>query len=659
MLAWFGGSASVWITCVVFFQTALLAGYLYAHALHRWLSPRGQAAVHVAVLLVSLPALAALFTRGPGLSADADPTLGVLRLLALTVGLPFVLLASTSPLLQAWLAARPGVTPPYRLYALSNLASLAALLCYPALIEPSIPWRRQAIGWAAGYAGFALLSAAAARPASSGSGARSLVPDGHSEPAPAPSWADRGLWTGLAACASLLLLGVTAHITQHIVPAPLFWVVPLAVYLLSFVLCFEWPRLYWRPVWMGLLPVALVGMAYLMRQTLSELAAFWRVTLFVAALFACCMACHGEIVRRRPAAAHLTTYYLLIALGGALGGLFAGVVAPLWFTELVELPLGLGLTGIAGVLVVLDALWPRFGPYGRVAAVAVLPFALGVYVTYVVDSMRAPTRGYRLSRSFYGQIGVEDEGAPGTESASRTLVHGGIIHGTQWTHDSRRRQATTYYCETSGAVRALALLPADRGRRVGLVGLGTGTLVTFGRAGDEYRIYEINPQVLRIADTEFTFLRDSPAEIVVRLGDARRTLEQEPPQALDLLAVDAFSGDSIPAHLLTVEALQLYLRHLGPGGILALHVSNRFVDLDPVLAAGAAAIGRPVLNVIGEPEGERGCYYSQWIMILPVDGEARYPELWQAGSVLEPTPGFHPWTDELWSLYPVLRIRAP
>jgi hypothetical protein len=658
LLPWFGGSAAVWITCLVFFQTALLAGYLYAHALHRRLAARAQAVVHVAALLLSLPALTALIAASPPREVDAEPTLGVLRLLALTIGLPYLLLASTSPLLQAWLTRRPGVAPPYRLYALSNLASLAALLCYPVLVEPSVPWRRQAIGWAVGYAGFALLSAAAALRARRGASGPARASD-HAGLSVGPGWAERSLWTGLAGCASLLLLAVTAHITQHIVPAPLFWVVPLATYLLSFVLCFEWPRLYWRPAWMGLLPVALVGMAYLMRQTLGELAAFWRVTLFVAALFVCCMACHGEIVRRRPGAGHLTTYYLLIALGGALGGLFAGVLAPLWFADLAELPLGLGLTGVAGVLVSLQALWPRLGPYGRVAAVAVLPFALGVYITYVVDSMQAPTRGYRLARSFYGQLGVEDEGAPGTESASRTLVHGGIIHGTQWQDDSRRRDATTYYCETSGAGRALALLPTHRGRHVGLVGLGTGTLLTFGRPGDVYRVYEINPQVVRVADTEFTFLHDSQAEIVVRLGDARRTLEQEPPQAFDLLAVDAFSGDSIPAHLLTVEALELYLRHLGPTGILAIHVSNRFVDLDPVLAAGAAALRRPALNAIGESDGARGCFYSQWILIPPADGQTQYPDLWTIGTELQPTPGFRPWTDELWSLYPVLRIRAP
>jgi hypothetical protein len=648
----------VWITCLVFFQTALLAGYLYAHVLRRCLSTRAQAALHASVLLLSLPTLAALFAPGPGLSVDADPTLGVLRLLALTVGLPFVLLASTSPLLQAWLAERAGAAPPYRLYALSNLASLAALLSYPGLVEPSIPWRRQAIGWAAGYAGFALLSAVAALRAGR-SAADPAHSDDHAGLSVAPSWAERSLWTGLAACASLLLLAVTAHITQHIVPAPLFWVVPLGTYLLSFVLCFEWPRLYWRPAWLGLLPVALVGMAYLMRQSLSELAPFWRVTLFVAALFVCCMACHGEIVRRRPGAAHLTTYYLLIAVGGALGGLFAGVVAALWFTDLVELPVGLGLTGVLGVLVSLEALWPRLGRYGRPAAVAVLPFVLGVYITYAVDSMQASTKGYRLARSFYGQLGVEDDGAPGTESASRTLVHGGIIHGSQWLDDSRRRHATTYYCETSGVGRALALLPTHRGRRVGLVGLGTGTLATFGRPGDEYRIYEINPQVVRMAETEFTFLHDSPAEIVVRLGDARRTLEQESPQAFDLLAVDAFSGDSIPAHLLTVEALELYLRHLGPTGILAIHVSNRFVDLDPVLAAGAAVLRRPAINAIGESDGARGCFYSQWILIPPADGQTQYPDLWTIGTELQPTPGFRPWTDELWSLYPVLRIRAP
>ncbi|MGH7358867.1 MAG: spermidine synthase, partial [Candidatus Rokuibacteriota bacterium] len=347
---------------------------------------------------------------------------------------------------------------------------------------------------------------------------------------------------------------------------------------------------------------------------------------------------------------------LLIALGGALGGLFAGVVAPLAFVQLVELPAGLLLTGLLWVLVSLETLWPRLGRYPRIAAVALLPFALGIYVTYVLEGARVATRGYgTMLRSFYGQLAVRHDGAPEDEDASRTLVHGGIIHGTQWLADARRRQTTTYYCETSGVGHALALLPASRPRRVGLVGLGVGTLAAYGRRGDVYRAYDINPQVVRLAQTEFTFLRDSAATVEIVLGDARIRMEAETPQELDLLAVDAFSGDAVPAHLLTHEALAVYVRHLAPTGILALHVSNRFVDLEPVVAGGALALGRPAVTVIGEGDGERLCYYSQWILIPPRDGQRRYPELWQLGTRLEPTPGFRPWTDEIWSLYPVLR----
>jgi hypothetical protein len=369
----------------------------------------------------------------------------------------------------------------------------------------------------------------------------------------------------------------------------------------------------------------------------------------------CCMMCHGEIVRRRPGAAHLTTYYLLIALGGALGGLFAGVVAPLAFNRLVELPLGLLLIGVVWVLVCLEQLWPRLGRW-RLGPVVVLPFLLGIYVTHVVEAARAGTRGYQtVVRSFYGQLAVRNEGRPESEDAARTLIHGGIIHGTQWLHASRRRVPTTYYCEKSGVGRALALLPTNRPHRVGLVGLGTGTLVTYGRPGDVYRVYEINPQVLRLAETEFTFLRESRAEVQVVLGDARLRLEREPPQELDLLAVDAFSGDAVPGHLLTLEALDLYTRHLAPGGILAVHVSNRFVEFEPVLAAGAEALRRPVVDVTEDGEGGRLCYHSQWILIPPRDGRRRYPALWEFGTNVELRPGFRPWTDELWSLYPVLR----
>jgi hypothetical protein len=655
LLPWFGGSAAVWITCLVFFQAALLAGYLYADVLCRRLSPRAQSAVHLGALLLSLPALELLFAPGPVPGLDAHPTLGVLSLLALTVGLPYVLLASTSPLLQAWLAREPGAAPPYRLYALSNLASLAALLGYPVLVEPSVPWGRQAMGWAGAYAGFAALSAVAALRSAGGAAPGPSATDGMAGPSEALTAVERGVWAGLAACASILLLGVTAHVTHHIVPAPLLWVVPLGAYLLSFVICFEWPRLYWRPLWIGLLPAGLVGMAYVARRDFTDAAAAWRVALLVAGLFVCCVACHGEIVRRRPGAAHLTAYYLLIALGGALGGVFAGVAAPLWFAQLVELPLGLILTGAAGMLVGLQALWPRLGR-ARLVAVAVLSFALGLYAMYVVVGTRDATRGYRIVRSFYGQLGVREDGEPGTQGASRTLVHGGIIHGTQWRDASRRRYPTTYYCETSGVGRALGLLPTGRPRRVGVIGLGVGTLVSYGRRGDVYRVYEINPLVVRLAETEFTFLHESAAEVVVLLGDARRTLEAEPSQGFDLLAVDAFSGDSIPAHLLTREALSLYARHLAPGGILAIHVSNRFVDFDPVLAAGALALQRPAVNALGEGDSARLCYGSQWILIPPGDGRTRYPALLELGAELEPRPGFRPWTDDLWSLFPVLKV---
>jgi hypothetical protein len=396
-------------------------------------------------------------------------------------------------------------------------------------------------------------------------------------------------------------------------------------------------------------------MVYLLKQEIHAAGFVRRSAFFVGALFACCMVCHGEIVRRRPGAAHLTAFYLLIALGGALGGLFAGVVAPLAFSRLVELPVGLLLTAILWVLVSLQVLWPRLGRW-RLAPVVVLPFLLGIYVTHVVEALQASTRGYpTVVRSFYGQLAVRDEGRPGSETAARTLIHGGIIHGTQWTHDSKRRAPTTYYCDDSGVGRAFALLPTDRPRRVGLVGLGIGTLVTYGRPGDVFRVYEINPQVVRLAESQFTFLHDSAAEVAVVLGDARLRMEMEPPQEFDLLAVDAFSGDGIPGHLLTREALELYTRHLAEGGILAVHVSNRFVDFDPVLAAGAQALRRPVVEVTVDGEGDRLCYHAQWILIPPRDGRRRYPALWQHGAKVELRPGFRLWTDELWSLYPVLR----
>ena len=360
---------------------------------------------------------------------------------------------------------------------------------------------------------------------------------------------------------------------------------PLAAYLLTFVICFEWPWLYWRPIWLGLLPVALVGTSYLTRKGIGELAAIWKVLLFVAGLFACCMVCHGEIARRRPAPRYLTTYYLLIALGGALGGLFAGVAAPLWFRHLVELPLGLVLAALLWVIVTLDLLWPRFPRHFRLALVAVLPFALGLYAAYVIDSARAGVSGYRVVlRSFYGQLAVQDGGISDTETSKRTLVHGGIIHGTQWRGSDHRRWPTTYYCETSGVGRALASLPTDRGRRVGMVGLGAGTLVTYGRPGDVYRVYEINPLVLRLAETEFTYRRIPRAGGRRHPGDARRRWKGSRP-AIDLSPSthSRATESGAPPHR---GGAGTHLRHSHRAGS-SRSTSNRFVDFDPVLAAGA------------------------------------------------------------------------
>ncbi len=497
----------------------------------------------------------------------------------------------------------------------------------------------------------------AALRAAQGSSSGPRLPDEVVEPSAAPSWAERGLVAGLGVCGSLLLLAVTAHITQHIVPAPLLWVVPLGVYLLSFVVCFEWPRLYWRPVWIGLLPVALVGMAYLARQGLDELTTLWRVALFVAGLLVCCMVCHGEIARRRPGAEHLTAYYLLIALGGALGGLLGGVAAPLLSRYLVELPVGLILTGAFGALVSLQALWPRLGAYGRLPAVAVLWFALGIYATHAVEGMRASTRGYRLvTRSFYGQLAVREDGQPGSENASRSLIHGGIIHGTQWWDDARRRLPTTYYCETSGVGRALALLPTDRGRRVGMIGLGAGTLVAFGRPDDVYRVYEINPQVLRLAETDFTFLHDTASR--GRRRDRRRAAEARRGAAPGVRSdrrrrVLRGLDSGAPPHAGGARALCQAPRarwhprrsHLEPLRRLRPGPGRRSLG-DP---APGGQRHTPMGMASGSATARSGS------SSLPSDGRRRYPALWEFGSKLEPTRGFRPWTDDLWSLYPVLR----
>ena len=666
ILPWFGGSASVWTVCLLFFQTALLLGYAYAHAVTK-LAPRAQAIVHVTLVVASLAALP-IIPNGRWKPAGAgDPSGKILFLLALTVGLPYFVLSSTSPLLQAWWSRRNPGQMPYRFYALSNVGSMLALVSYPALVEPRVRTHTQAIAWSVAYAAVVALCAWIAISA--------RKPKVGLEPAfdssMRPSWAVRALWVVLPAIASALLLAITNHISQNVASVPFLWIAPLSLYLLSFILCFDSARWYPRSIFLRLLAVTLGGVAYALSDQFGQMPIALLVPMFCAFLFVCCMFCHGELARLKPDPKYVTAFYLMVSLGGSLGAVFVALVAPRVFTNLTELPIAVGACAVMAVVVVARDPHGLFKPRAGRFQPVVLGIAViaAVIVASLVISARDNNNYTRIrARNFYGILRVYDKLAPVVlekvpdpvhlfdppDPRYRELVNGTINHGLQFMTPSMRSFATTYYSQKSGV--GVALMEAGkRGPvRVGVIGLGAGTLATYGRWGDYYRFYDINPLVIDVARHEFTFLRDSLAKIDVVPGDARLSLERESGDNFDLLAVDAFSGDSIPVHLLTVEAFQLYFKQLRPGGVLAVHVSNRYLDLIPVVRGVAAQLGKKAVVVNNGADDNQEIFSSTWVLVST--GELPYQlELMKAAEVTVSDGPHVVWTDDYTSLWRLLK----
>jgi spermidine synthase len=668
ILPWFGGTSAVWSTCMLFFQLVLLLGYLYAHWLHRTFPPRRQAIVHMAVLAVSLAALPILPNPYWKTSDVAQPSLRILALLAATVGLPYFLLSSTSPLLQAWYARNHKEGLPYRLFALSNFASMLALLSYPLLVEPNLPNRMQAWIWSGVYVAFALVCGitgwrSAAHPAST------LQEAGASEDAAAqaPSWRMRFLWLTLAAGASVLLLAVTNHLTQDVAAIPFLWIAPLTVYLLSFILCFEAPRFYLRPVFLPLLALSLAFMAFELWPGRTDVDTYWVgqiarmnirlvIPAMAASLFVCCMVLHGELARAKPHPRYLTGFYVTVSLGGAVGGLFVGLLAPNLFRAYYEFPIGLALCSLVVAIVLARALATRPAAM-RLAGTVALILVLAGYIWCLGSIMHSLVRGYRVvARNFYGTLRVYDSGDPQLEDdAARKLVHGVINHGEQMLREEYRRMPVTYFCPESGIGRVMHALEGHP-RKIGILGLGCGTLAAYGRPGDTLRIYEINPLVLDIARHEFTYLSDTPATVEVATGDGRLVLEGEPDQQFDLLVMDAFSGDSVPVHLITREAFQMYFRHLKPGGILAVNISNKYLNLEPVMERASNTFDKVGLVYHYEPtEAEPFCFSCSWTLIMNRAAADAHPELRAHAKELRPGRPFRMWTDDFSNMLSILK----
>ena len=657
ILPWFGGSAAVWTTCMVFFQVVLLVGYAYSDASIRWLKPRTQAFLHIVLLVVSLAVLPIVPGSAWKPAGDEDPTGLILGLLVATIGLPYFLLSTTGPLIQAWFARSFPAGTVYRLFALSNFASLLALIGYPFLVEPWISTRLQSWLWSGGYALFVLLCSAAALYSLKGgaaTGAHLAAAGASAAPAreplsPPPGWADLTLWLVLSALGSGLLLAVSNHITQNIASVPFLWLLPLTLYLLTFILCFEGRGWYSRKTFLGPLAVVLTAMAWGLYADGAVLEVTLEIPLYSAGLFVCCMFLHGELARMRPEPRYLTRFYLMISLGGAIGGLLVGMVAPRVFEGYWEIGIGLLATALAAVWVLRDL--------GRIARLAALLVTL-VCAKFVYDYVSSGTEDMlHRSRNFYGVVSVRDSGPASDPEATRNLTHGQILHGRQYLNPARRAEPTTYYGPDSGIGLALQIRAEDGPNRVGVIGLGTGTLAIWGRPGDLHRYYEIDPEVITVAKEQFSYLRDSKARIETVLGDARLQLERESPHGFDVLAVDAFSSDSIPVHLVTREALAIYMKHINERGIIAFHVTNRFLDLPPVVADLARQAGLHAVMVSHMP-GERdpaAINRSVWMLLSRDPTLAEHPRLQGRLQPVKPIPGLRTWTDDFSSLFQILK----
>jgi hypothetical protein len=648
VLPWFGGSAAVWTACLLFFQMALLAGYLYAHALVRYVKPRAQAPLHVALLAVSALTLAVYPSASLQPHAAGDPTWNILLLLLRTIGLPFFLLAATGPLVQAWYARRFAGSLPYWLYALSNAGSLVALVAYPVLIEPVYTTHEQACLWSLGYLGFALVCAAAAL------GSRA-VPEAMPEPAGAakPTRRQYALWLALPACASALLLAVTNHMSQNVAAVPFLWILPLSLYLLSFIVCFAGHGCYRRSPFLQLLAVALGSMAYAITE--GNLPIVIVVLLFSLGLFLCAMACHGELALLKPQPRYLTHFYLTISAGGALGGLAVGLVSPHVFNGYYEMPLGLvGCAGLILAVLKTDPALPWFRRWTQPAPIAAVVLTLALAVYGAIDWQQSRS-GVRLRvRNFYGELTVKDSDPPTAIDAVRTLLHGTITHGDQFLNPALRDVPTTYYGAATGVGIAIRDRAKQHAVRIGVIGLGTGTLAAYARPGDYYRYYEINPLVVQVARSQFSFLARCRGKLEIAMGDARLSLAREQPENFDVLAVDAFSSDSIPVHLLTSQAMDLYFRHLRPDGILAVHISNHHLDLEPIVAGEAHASGRRVRVVDTEDDDDRGVFAATWVLVAAPPGD--FDNDVRASS--NPVPRARRvrlWTDDYSNLFQILK----
>lgn len=726
ILPWFGGSPGVWTTCLLFFQTALLLGYGYAHLGSRYLKPKTQALLHGLLLVAAVLCLPIIPSESWKPLGTDNPVFRILSLLTLNLGLPYIVLSATGPLMQRWMSLTEPKASIYRLYALSNVGSLLALISYPFFFEWMFSRNLQAYLWAVGLVGFMILAWMCVYKVSRYTGDHNQTKSEGAEVSKPVSATDKVLWLSLPALASLLLLATTNKLCQDLAVIPFLWVLPLALYLISFILAFDHSRWYNRSIYAGLLVVSFAVMVALIYLD-EDAPLLAQVFGYSAALFVVCMFCHAELYIRRPSPKQLTAYYLFISLGGAVGGFLVAVVAPLVFKSYLELQIGYWLASIVMCfiaietsdrkMVVSSALGAVGGFLTAVALVSscngsgnwmsdaligywpfiklnifVLSIAFAVLTACFIDFKKgilqqwSPRLGLFLifitsllgslfltqiktarvglidsSRNFFGVLSVFQYRSDETSDIYRVLQHGRIIHGIQFVEKAKAMRQTTYYAQGSGIGLAINSLPKNRVRTLGLVGMGTGTLASYGRAGDQVKIYEINPQVLEIAKKDFTYLSQSNAKVDVVMGDARLSLESElkegKVQQFDLLALDAFNSDAIPVHLLTVEAFEVYLKHLRTNGLIAVHISNRYFDLQPVVEKLAEHFNLGCVTISDDNVPDWWVYETSWMIVGEKNRISSTPNFTLRADkpARTKTAALRLWTDDYTSLFKILK----
>jgi hypothetical protein len=663
ILPWFGGSPGVWTTCMLFFQMVLFGGYSYAHFLAQW-RPRRQAIVHGCVLLLAALCLPIAPSESLKPSGSEAPVLKILLLLLRTVGLPYFVLSATSPLVQVWFSHQFPKRSPWRLYSLSNIGSLTALLTYPVLIETRWDVLAQTQIWSWIFVVFALLMGVLGYVNQRRDNA--ITPEGDLHPQAEthdvkPTWLQRLSWLLLPGFASLMLLATTNHVCQDVAVIPFLWVIPLSLYLISFIICFDHPRWYARAGW-ALPAVVLLFLASGMFEIdwpydwspgfIMELA------ILLGAMFLICMVCHGELARLKPGTKYLTEYYLLMSAGGALGGLVISILAPMVFTSFFEWSLAL-LAGFALVSwVAYDGLFAKLSGTKKLASGAVWLVVLGV--AFYKMAVWEFTFGERLDRKrdFYGVLSVEEVHPKGETSAFRWFWHGGTKHGCQNMAEDKKRDPLTYYGHDTGVGISLDSLKAKPDTRVGVVGMGAGTVACYAEPGQTYRFYEINPSAVDMALKWFTFISDMQkrgAKYELVSGDARLQMEHEAPQNYDVLLLDAFSGDSVPVHLLTREAFELYLRHLKPNGVIAVHITNRYLNLAPVVERVAQEFKLATTRIYRGDDNVYGRYHTDYVVLSRDQAfiAAHPPQLPEDAKKIDVPL----WTDHLHNLFQILQRR--